>query len=129
MALAWLLHQDGVTAPIIGPRTHASRRRAAGAGDSLDADVLARLDEIFPGFKPAPSTTPGERAGPAALPLLRDRSGNQRVTNIELFFDLVYVFAVTQLSHYLLRHGRSRARSRPRSCWRWCGWPGPTRRG
>ena len=28
----------------------------------------------------------------------------QRVTNIELFFDLVYVFAVTQLSHYLLGH-------------------------
>jgi len=26
------------------------------------------------------------------------------VTNIELFFDLVYVFAVTQLSHYLLDH-------------------------
>ena len=25
--------------------------------------------------------------------LLRDRSGVQRVTNIELFFDLVYVFA------------------------------------
>jgi low temperature requirement protein LtrA len=37
-----------------------------------------------------------------ATSLLRDRSGNQRVTNIELFFDLVYVFAVTQLSHYLL---------------------------
>ena len=36
--------------------------------------------------------------------LLRDRSGVQRVTNIELFFDLVYVFAFTQLSHYLLRH-------------------------
>jgi low temperature requirement protein LtrA len=35
--------------------------------------------------------------------LLRDRSGDQRVTNIELFFDLVYVFAVTQLSHFLLR--------------------------
>jgi low temperature requirement protein LtrA len=35
-------------------------------------------------------------------PLLRDRSVNQRVTNIELFFDLVYVFAVTQLSHHLL---------------------------
>ena len=34
--------------------------------------------------------------------LLRDRSGNQRVTNIELFFDLVYVFAITQLSSYLL---------------------------
>ena len=37
-----------------------------------------------------------------AAPLLRDRSAGQRVTNIELFFDLVYVFAVTQLSHYLL---------------------------
>jgi low temperature requirement protein LtrA len=37
-------------------------------------------------------------------PLLRDRSGVQRVTNIELFFDLVYVFAVTQLSRYLLGH-------------------------
>jgi low temperature requirement protein LtrA len=44
------------------------------------------------------------RAPPAApvARLLRDRSGLQRVTNIELFFDLVYVFAVTQLSHHLL---------------------------
>ena len=32
----------------------------------------------------------------------------QRVTNIELFFDLVYVFAITQLSHYLLRHANLR---------------------
>ena len=37
-----------------------------------------------------------------AARLLRDRAGVQRVTNIELFFDLVYVFAVTQLSHHLL---------------------------
>jgi low temperature requirement protein LtrA len=37
--------------------------------------------------------------------LMRDRAeGEQRVTNVELFFDLVYVFAVTQLSHYLLPH-------------------------
>ncbi len=34
--------------------------------------------------------------------LLQDHSGTQRVTNIELFFDLVYVFAVTQMSHHLL---------------------------
>jgi low temperature requirement protein LtrA len=34
--------------------------------------------------------------------LLRDRSESSRVTNMELFFDLVYVFAVTQLSHHLL---------------------------
>src|SRR5258708_30256439 len=36
--------------------------------------------------------------------LLRVHSGAERVTNIELFFDLVYVFAITQLSHHLLGH-------------------------
>jgi low temperature requirement protein LtrA len=37
--------------------------------------------------------------------LLRPQTGRPaRVTNIELFFDLVYVFAVTQLSHYLIDH-------------------------
>jgi low temperature requirement protein LtrA len=35
---------------------------------------------------------------------MRARSGAERVTNVELFFDLVYVFAVTQISHYLLAH-------------------------
>ena len=29
--------------------------------------------------------------------VLRDRDGDLRVTSMELFFDLVYVFAVTQL--------------------------------
>lgn len=38
-------------------------------------------------------------------PLLRHRDGHHaRVTYEELFFDLVYVFAVTQLSHGLLHH-------------------------
>ena len=38
-------------------------------------------------------------------PLLRERDGHHaRVTYEELFFDLVYVFAITQLSHELL-HG------------------------
>jgi low temperature requirement protein LtrA len=37
--------------------------------------------------------------------LLRARDGGEeRVTPLELFFDLVYVFAVTQLSHRLLEH-------------------------
>jgi low temperature requirement protein LtrA len=37
--------------------------------------------------------------------LLRARDGGeQQVTSLELFFDLVYVFAVTQLSHRLLDH-------------------------
>ncbi len=42
--------------------------------------------------------------GVPATSLLRSRSGAQRVTNAELFFDLVYVFAITQLSHHLLAH-------------------------
>ena len=41
---------------------------------------------------------------PGARRLLRDRAGRNQVTNIELFFDLVYVFAVTQLSHNLVQH-------------------------
>src|SRR3954467_13011738 len=36
--------------------------------------------------------------------LLRSRESHARVTNVELFFDLVFVFAVTQLSHSLLEH-------------------------
>ena len=45
-----------------------------------------------------------DAADSPAPQLLRVRSGSQRVTNIELFFDLVYVFAITQLSHYLIGH-------------------------
>ncbi len=42
---------------------------------------------------------------PAARDLLRKRDGHHaRVTFEELFFDLVYVFAVTQLSHELLHN-------------------------
>src|SRR3954469_19059372 len=37
--------------------------------------------------------------------LLRSRASHEhKVTFVELFFDLVFVFAVTQLSHYLLDH-------------------------
>jgi low temperature requirement protein LtrA len=36
--------------------------------------------------------------------LLRDADGAHEVTNIELFFDLVYVFAVTKLSESLFHH-------------------------
>src|SRR5213596_3296102 len=39
------------------------------------------------------------------MTVLRSRTGESpRVTHVELFFDLVYVFAVTQLSHRLLEH-------------------------
>jgi aryl-alcohol dehydrogenase-like predicted oxidoreductase len=50
VALAWLLANPVVTAPIIGPRTVEQVDGAMGALDvKLDADALARLDEIFPG--------------------------------------------------------------------------------
>ena len=32
----------------------------------------------------------------------RDEAGSERTTTVELFFDLVYVFAITQLSHLIL---------------------------
>jgi len=55
VALAWLLHQPGVTAPITGPRTMAQLESAVAAVDvKLDTDALARLDEIFPGHKTSP---------------------------------------------------------------------------
>ncbi|WDR05203.1 low temperature requirement protein A [Devosia rhodophyticola] len=36
--------------------------------------------------------------------LRRREGGHARVTNMELFFDLVYVFSIIQLSHFLLEH-------------------------
>jgi aryl-alcohol dehydrogenase-like predicted oxidoreductase len=50
VALAWLLHQPGVTAPIIGPRTIEQLDGSVRALDlSLDRDALGRLDRIWPG--------------------------------------------------------------------------------
>jgi aryl-alcohol dehydrogenase-like predicted oxidoreductase len=50
VALAWLLHQPAVTAPIIGPRTLEQLDRSMRALEiRLDEEVLKRLDEIFPG--------------------------------------------------------------------------------
>jgi aryl-alcohol dehydrogenase-like predicted oxidoreductase len=55
LGLAWLLHQPVVTAPIIGPRTREQLDSALPAvGISLDDATLHRLDELFPGHRPAP---------------------------------------------------------------------------
>ncbi len=55
VALAWLLHQPAVTAPIVGPRTQEQFDAAVRALDlSLDSAALAKLDGIFPGHRPAP---------------------------------------------------------------------------
>ena len=56
VALAWLLTNPVVTAPIIGPRTVDQLESAVHATTiKFDAETLAKLDEIFPGpGEPAP---------------------------------------------------------------------------
>jgi len=50
IALAWLLHQKAVTAPIIGPRTLDQLNSTMRALElTLSKDQLQRLDTIFPG--------------------------------------------------------------------------------
>jgi aryl-alcohol dehydrogenase-like predicted oxidoreductase len=50
VALAWLLANPAVTAPIIGPRTVAQLEDSLRATElSLDAETMKQLDGIFPG--------------------------------------------------------------------------------
>ena len=50
VALAWLLHNPVVSAPIIGPRTMGQLESAVRATEvTLDEDTIQKLDEIFPG--------------------------------------------------------------------------------
>jgi aryl-alcohol dehydrogenase-like predicted oxidoreductase len=50
VALAWLLHQPGVSAPIIGPRTMEQLEASPHAVElALDQLTLERLDRIWPG--------------------------------------------------------------------------------
>jgi aryl-alcohol dehydrogenase-like predicted oxidoreductase len=50
VALAWILHNPAVTSPIIGPRTIEQLTETRRALElELPADVLKRLDEIWPG--------------------------------------------------------------------------------
>ena len=50
IALAWLLHNPIVTAPIIGPRNMEQLESAVHAASvQLDEATMTRLDEIFPG--------------------------------------------------------------------------------
>jgi aryl-alcohol dehydrogenase-like predicted oxidoreductase len=56
IALAWLLHQPGVTAPIIGPRTMEQFTGNLHSLEiKLDAEALSALDKIFPGPGVAPN--------------------------------------------------------------------------
>jgi aryl-alcohol dehydrogenase-like predicted oxidoreductase len=54
-ALAWLLTRPGVTGPIVGPRTAEQLGSALRAVElELGEELLASLDEIFPGPGPSP---------------------------------------------------------------------------
>lgn len=55
VALAWLLTRPGVTGPIVGPRTREQLDSAVRAVElDLSEELLASLDEIFPGPGPSP---------------------------------------------------------------------------
>ncbi|GGU88783.1 oxidoreductase [Streptomyces filipinensis] len=55
VALAWLLTRPGVTGPIVGPRTAAQLESALRAVElELGDELLAGLDEVFPGPGPSP---------------------------------------------------------------------------
>ncbi|MET9731296.1 aldo/keto reductase [Streptomyces sp. NPDC006458] len=55
VALAWLLTRPGVTGPIVGPRTAEQLGSALRAVElELADELLAELDEIFPGPGPSP---------------------------------------------------------------------------
>jgi aryl-alcohol dehydrogenase-like predicted oxidoreductase len=55
VALAWLIHQPAVTAPIIGPRTVEQLDGCLRALElKLSEETLSTLDKIFPGHKPSP---------------------------------------------------------------------------
>jgi aryl-alcohol dehydrogenase-like predicted oxidoreductase len=50
VALAWVLHRPGVTAPIVGPRTQKQLDEAIRAAAlKLSEDTLKKLDAIWPG--------------------------------------------------------------------------------
>ncbi|MBQ0867801.1 aldo/keto reductase [Streptomyces smyrnaeus] len=55
VALAWLLSRPGVTGPIVGPRTAGQLDSALRAVElKLGDELLASLEEIFPGPGPSP---------------------------------------------------------------------------
>ena len=63
VALAWLLHNPIVTAPIIGPRTLEQLESAIRATEiTLDDEVIKKLDALFPGpGGDAPRLMPGKK--------------------------------------------------------------------
>src|SRR5918999_509569 len=89
----WTAAEREKTAWGIGRSSEAAKRTSTHGKMNLTAPPFVRRDE-HRGWMMDVS----DHGGP-----LRTRdSGEQRVTPLELFFDLVFVFAVTQLSHLVL---------------------------
>jgi low temperature requirement protein LtrA len=66
--------------------------------------VAARLEIWWMIRDPDVSLAVSKTGRPAHFRRPREAHSHARVTNVELFFDLVFVFAVTQLSHHLLKN-------------------------
>lgn len=78
--------------------------------------MIAAPGPLFPKFAtlslspyrkhPDATTAPGSQRdeGPVTVPSAEASERQDAVTPLELFFDLVFVFAVSQLSHHLLEH-------------------------
>jgi aryl-alcohol dehydrogenase-like predicted oxidoreductase len=55
VALAWLLNQPAVAAPIIGPRTIEQLNNTMRVLEiKFDQEILTKINAIFPGFKTSP---------------------------------------------------------------------------
>lgn len=69
----------------------------------MSEQAKAEAQAIAEAGKPAPKAETDGVPAPASL-LRNHEGGHAPVSYLELFFDLVYVFAVTQLSHHVLHH-------------------------
>ena len=57
VALAWIMHQPGLTGPIIGPRTMKQLKGSIRAAEiELGEDTLKKIDDIFPAYGKAPES-------------------------------------------------------------------------
>src|SRR5918994_5385432 len=100
----------GWTSCICAPRTPSERRAcwascSASARSAATSTSATRSSASFPGGRRAvPSFT--ARFSPDGRETVsrfaRDHGQEQRTTSLELFYDLVFVFAITQISHLLL---------------------------
>ena len=62
VAIAWMLQNPAISAPIIGPRTQEQLEGQIRSLEiTLTEETNNKLNEIFPGKKTAPKITPGDR--------------------------------------------------------------------